>query len=588
MKKTLILIFLGTLSSCNLQRTIVDAMNSEDVEMNSKISKIDGDVSTIKSDVNTLSEKDVTAELYTQNQSSLGYHLESSFKALKNRCNLSYNNDDTYSFIPDNIRESASIKEDLSKSYNHIARIGSQNLFNRIYEQQEFSDEILYNPDLNLKIFSENWPLGVSLQEGQINKIEHIQTCTGMALAAVNAKFNIPPGEIDASLRAETDSSTELLLLGGSFFSPLHSMLTSSNESVKNWVHLKLWQNYEANAEFLGMENSHYVKGFYGYMSFLGTRNKFEFSSSLDANLGADASVIEVSGNVSGAISKKSSTEIMEYNIYVQKGISSDNDYISWGQMPTPELIKNEMGEVNPKVSGNNNWIKYDEYFHEVTIWGVPSEMSNKDNWNVQETNGSSVNPDIINTQVIKDPSKLFEGCRFLIKFNPPRSFFDEAIQDESYNLSYKISYNDKISVDNKDVILSFGVNDNKIYRKKDLSIEGLSEAYAFSPQNISDNINKIEWDIQIPFSDDNNRVDKDRNVKVKVLNSSLQFERTNITGFIQNNLIHFEIDHNIDHENLKEGIQNTPITFSIQLPINSSEYTEAIEKTIELNSPIY
>jgi len=582
------LTLLIALSSCNLQKTIVDAMNSEDVEMNSKISNIDTNVSTIKNDVNTLSEKDVTAEPFTQNQNSLGYHLESSFKALKNRCNLSYNNDNIYSFIPDNIRESASIKEDLSKDYNHIARIGSQNLFNGIYEQQEFSDEILYNPDLNLTIFSENWPLGVSLQKGQVNRIEHIQTCTGMALAAVNAKFNIPPGEIDASLRAETDASTELLLLGGSFFSPLHSMLTSSNESVKNWVHLKLWQNYETNTEFLEMAQSYYVKGFYGYMSFLGTRNKFEFSSSLDANLGADASVIEVSGKVSGAISKKSSTEIMEYNIYVQKGISSSNDYISWGQMPTPELIRDEMAEVNPKVSGNNNWIKYDEYFHEVSIWGIPSEMSNKDNWSALETDGNLVNPNIVGTQVIKDPSKLFEGCRFLIKFNPPKSFFDENIQDESYSLSYIISYNDKITVNNQEVTLSFGVKDNKIYRKKDLSIEGLSEAYTFSPQTINSNINKIEWDIQIPFSDDNNRVDKDRNVKVKIEDPPMQFESTNITGFIQNNLVHFEIGHNIDHENLKEEIQTFPITVSIQLPINSTEYTEAIEKNIELNAPIY
>lgn len=67
-----------------------------------------------------------------------------------------------------------------------------------------------------------------------------------------------------------------------------------------------------------------------------------------------------------------------------------------------------------------------------------------------------------------------------------------------------------------------------------------------------------------------------------------MQFERTSITGFIQNNLIHFEIGHNIDHENLKEETQMLLITVSIQLPINSNEYTEAIEKTIELNAPIY
>ncbi|MEW7277434.1 hypothetical protein ABW636_02420 [Aquimarina sp. 2201CG1-2-11] len=588
MKKIIFLALLVVILSCNLQEKIVEAMNSEDVVMNSKISNIDGNVSTIKSDVNSLSEKGVNAEPYAQNPNSLGYHLESSFKALKNRCNLSYNKEDVYSFIPNNIRESESIDEDLSKNYNHIARVGSQNLFNGIYEEPVFSDEILYNPDLNLRIFRENWPLGVSLQDGHINKVEHIQTCTGMALAAINAKFNIPPGEIDASLRAETDSSTELLLLGGSFFSPLHSMLTSTNESIKNWVRLKLWQNYEMNSQFLEMENSYYVKGFYGYMSFLGTRDKFEFSSSLDANLAADVSVIEVSGNVSGAISKKSSTEIKEYNIYVQKGISSNNEYISWGKMPTPELIRDEMAEVNPIVKGDNNWIKYDDYFHEVTIWGVPSEMSNKNNWSVQETNGSSTNPDIVNVKEINDPSKLFEGSLFLIKFNPPKSFFDETIQDKPYDLSYKISYNDKILVNNQEVILSFEVNDNKIYRKKDLSIESLSEAYTFSPQTISDNINKIEWDIQIPFSDDNNRVDKDRNVKVLIKNGILKFERTNITGFIQNNLIHFEIGHNINHENLKEGIQTFPITVSIQLPINSSGYTETIEKTIELYTPIY
>ncbi len=563
-------------------------MNSQDVEMNSKISNIDGNVSTIKNDVNSMTEKDIVAEPYSQNISTLGYHLESSFKTLKNRCKLNYNNNDTYSFIPSNIRQSASIKEDLIKNFNHIARIGSQKLFNGIYENEEFSDQMLYNPDLNLKIFSDNWSLGVSLQKDQVNRVEHIQTCTGMALAAVKAKFNIPPGEIEASLRSETESSTELLLLGGSFFSPLHSMLTSSNESVKNWIHLKLWQNYEANNEFLEMDTSYYIKGFYGYMSFIGTRNKFEFSSSLDSNLGIDASVVEVSGNVSGAISKKSSTKIEEYNIYIQKGISNNNTYISWGELPNPELIKEEMSEVNPKVSGNNNWIKYDEYFHEVTILGVPSEMADSNNWSVEEIGGNSVNPHIISAKTIKDPSNLFESCRFLIKFNPPKAFFDATIQDQSYNLSYKITYNDKISINNEDVTLSFSVNNNKIYRKKDLSIESLSEAYTFSPQTINDNINKIEWDVQIPFSDDNNRVDKDRNVKVKIKNSELQFEKTNITGFIQNNLIHFEIDHNINHEDLKDGTQIIPVTVSIQLPINSIEYTEVIEKTIELNVPKY
>lgn len=565
-------------SQCDLQKNIIGAINESEKSLSDDISSVDSKVENVNENVVNLTLDSIKSPDYFNQENTLGYHLEGCFKTLRSKCNFTFNKNDKYSNIPENLRELLS--NELSEEYTPIDRVGSLTLFGGIYDSPEYSDNILYDPDYNLNLFEQEFPLGVDLKSGQIDNTEYIQTCAGSALAALNMNFNIPPGEINAAIKTETDNSTELYILGGSFISPMHTMLTSNNNNVRNWINFKLWKNYETNEKILELDSAYYMKGFLGYLTFLGTRSKFEFSSGLDANISADISVVSLNTNVNGSMSKKSSTNISKYDILISKDTLTQKS--SWGVLPSPVEIKDYIAGIKPsKIQDNNNlnWYQYDEYYQTITVWGIPYNMC-EDCWTAEEFGADSLNPRITSAEgIIETPIKK-EGCRFVVQFNPDESFFDS---NESYNLNYSLNYYRFIDSNE----LSIRIKNLSIQREKDLRIEGLIQPSAYYPQVISAGIDRIEWELKVPFSDGRDIVDNSKNVIISVKdNEEILFMQSSITGDIKTGLINFDLKHRIDSKKSINGTKEIEVVLSFKLPLNNNGYTDEIEKKLLLIIP--
>ncbi|WP_147328055.1 MULTISPECIES: hypothetical protein [unclassified Duganella] len=348
--------------------------------------------------------------------------LEDIFLNFSNSCGVIPKNDDEASRIPSDILKE---KDDLGLGKNVI--LVQDDSANRmmafLYDQNDF---LKINASKRIDAANFIGDLGDSdAGKGPVPRIQstsggYKHTCTSYVRAALKAKLGVSEASASSALEKEENSTAYLMIVRGTFQSPLYESVIKSEISS----YLKFWYAYALRGSY--SPTLSYLKGFDG-VAVVRTyntdrRTKFDINTSISVGSG----ILGASLSAAAGLDNGSNLKVEGYKNFIFLPNEGVADLFSTAPKPSviAKIFKDQTSMLNsPLKSFGVTGKKVDpvifdgerfEYWYDLS--GIPVGMCSTNFWNGFVNDSAKqvlVNPQIDIRQADKEKSP--NTCRFLV-----------------------------------------------------------------------------------------------------------------------------------------------------------------------------
>ena len=370
---------------------------------------------------------------------TLASGLEEIFFTFSDSCGISPKNVIQASRLPKEI-QSESEAIGLNRFVLTIPSDSAPRLMSFLYDQKNFS-QIGTARRIDSANFIGQLAGNIPMPRAQSTVGGYKHTCTSYVRAALKAGLSVPEASANAALEREESSTAYLILVRGTFQSPLYEAITRSDLPS----HLLFWSAYAAKGNY--STSFSYLKGYEGVAAIrtrtIDRRTKFDFTAG--ATLGAG--VLGASLSTAAGLTDGSNLQVDEYKnfIFLPKGSIADlfapapkpSDIARLFKDATSSTIspRKRLGLLNNKPEA----VIFDgerfSYWYDVE--GIPEVLCKREAWNGSTNEAGK--PDVLSgvqIDVIAPKDKAADTCRFYVE----GLLADSATQNSRMNIPAKFT----------------------------------------------------------------------------------------------------------------------------------------------------
>jgi len=375
---------------------------------------------------------------------TLANGLEEIFLVFSDSCGIVPKNSGLASRIPREIQSEASAIG-LNRSVLTIPNDSAPRLMSFLYDQKKFS-EINSAKRIDPANFIGQLAGNVPAPRVQSTVSGYKHTCTSYVRAALKAGLAVPQASANAALQGEESSTTYLILVRGTFQSPLYEAVTRSDLAS----HLLFWSAYAAKGMYSPTYS--YLKGYEGVAAIRTrtTDRRTKFDLTAGATLGAG--VLGASVSAATGLTDGSNLQVDDYKnfIFIPNGTIAD----LFAPAPKPSdiarLFKDATSStISPRKRlglGTNRLeaVIFDgerfSYWYDVD--GIPEVLCKREAWSggVSESGKSDVLADM-QLDVVTQKDKAPDTCRFYVE----GSLANSVTQNTRINIPAKFKSNSRL-----------------------------------------------------------------------------------------------------------------------------------------------
>jgi len=505
---------------------------------------------------------------------TLANGLEEIFLVFSDSCGIIPKNSGQASRVPRHIQSEADVIG-LSRAVLTIPNDSATRLMSFLFDQKNFSQ---INTAKRIDAANFIGQLAGNLPAPRIQSTigGYKHTCTSYVRAALKAGLSVPEASANAALEREEDSTAYLILVRGTFQSPLYEAVTRADLAS----HLLFWSAYAAKGSYLPTYS--YLKGYEGVAAIrtrtTDRRTKFDLAAGSTLGVG----VLGASLSTATGLADGSNLQVDDYKnfIFLPKGSVSD----LFAPAPKPSDIARIFKDatssaISPRKRLGLNTNRSDavifdgerfSYWYDVD--GIPEVLCKREAWSgsVNETGKPEVLTDI-QIDVVTQKDKAADTCRFYVEgilANP-------AVQNTRINIAAKFRSSSRLrdsttSGDESlqlDAQLPVRVSTHPQYLRPSNAIP-FEETRDANGRRVS-----LQWRVPLAFDENERPWDRSKAQQIKMLTASkISCSRTGVTMDVallrveQASLV-MQLDSAATHGEDEE----CDIALSVQLPLVSN-----------------
>jgi len=298
----------------------------------------------------------------------------------------------------------------------------AQNLFLNVFPKPELPKDFAPTQMLPRDLVgSRAYP--VPSPEGNESSVAYRFSCAGFLQAALEGELKVPSESIKAAIRAETEDHANIVVVAGSFRSPLAFLYKEGGPTTKLLASMELWEIYKNDP---GLQKAaYYLDNFKGVAVFEVLSKNQRTDLNMNAGGSLSAPIGSVDFRMKAGLDQGSQLNVTQFATAVFKNQLLEKAFL---KLPTPQEIATQLRSTATTAtygssSKSDVLAQGSDYSNWVDVDGVPKRFCDPSLWSLDSTKLRFTNPRML-VQYQPSEADAPPRCRFGFSGTPKAEVF--------------------------------------------------------------------------------------------------------------------------------------------------------------------
>jgi hypothetical protein len=252
--------------------------------------------------------------------STLGKAIEHRFGVMLKSCRVAKIDEKERSAIPAVLQQA--LDRDLSRRVVTINGQSSWNLFRFVSPSQNIvlTGSSSFSDYLNQATIPQ---FVLPQPDPGSSSVYYKQSCSSVVQAALDARLSVPQVSVQAAVKNNFESHTQLALVQGRFFSPLSILLSSSSPRYSRMRALiGVWLWYASRSNLTSDQSFYYLAGFNGFALYNLRQSGARLEGTLKAKGGSAFPIGGVDADFSGELTNEAAANVESFETFLYPSLT--------------------------------------------------------------------------------------------------------------------------------------------------------------------------------------------------------------------------------------------------------------------------